>query len=160
MSKTSNPIRGLFADNGGASLIELALVAPVLVVLFAGMVDISRVVAARLDLEQAAQRTTDLALAKRPTSDDGTYLKNEAASAAGVPATDATVEIFLECNGAKQAAFSGDCPAGQTRARFASVSIDRTVPMMFDWGAMSRMAGSNILPSSITVTGDSVVRFQ
>ena len=111
-------------------------------------------------MEQAAQRVTDFALAKRPDSADGTYLVNEAVSAANVPASNVTVDIYLECNGVRQTDFTVQCAAGEPQARFASVTIDKAVNTIFDWGALSEMVGSNILPSVVTVQGDSVVRFQ
>lgn len=153
-------VAGLRKDSRGVAALELALVSPVLFLLLLGSVDIFQIVAARLDLEQAAQRTTDFSLAVRPRSSDGTYLRNEAATAAGVPTANVTVDIFLECEGVRQTSFSTECPSGQTRARFVSVSIVRHVQPMFDWAGLAGFFGSQILPDTVTVAGDSIVRFQ
>jgi len=151
----------LLHDSKGTSMIELAIVFPVLLALMLGMVDISRFVAARLDAEQAAQRATDYALSLRPENDNGTYIRDEAATAAGVPTSDVTVEIYLECNTVRQASFNDLCTAGQDRGRFVDVSIDRDLDLIFDWGSIARLFGvNNVMGSSITVTGDSLVRFQ
>ncbi|MEB3414547.1 TadE/TadG family type IV pilus assembly protein [Alteriqipengyuania sp. WL0013] len=155
-------LRRLRRDEAGVGLLELALVAPILMLLCLGMVDVSRLVSAKIDLEQAAQRTTDFALSRRPTSNNGSYLVTEAAAAAGVPAKDVTVELFLECNGVKQTDFNTACPAGQAQARFASIAITRAVKTQFNWKAFanfgaSRQEGST---TSVSVVGDSVVRFQ
>lgn len=149
-------IRRLIADVQGVGVMELALITPVLMLLFLGMVDLSMMATAKIDLEQAAQRTTDFALAKRPTRNDGSYLATEAASAAGVPKEQVTVELFLECNGIRQASFDTPCPTGQVQARFASVEIRRNVERLFDWGAFSNAT----LASPVSIAGDSVVRFQ
>ena len=73
-------IRKLARDCSGVGFIELALTAPLLALLFLGMIDLSSVVSTRIDLEQAAQRTTDYALAKRPPNGNTSYLVNEAAT--------------------------------------------------------------------------------
>lgn len=150
----------LRGDIRGTGIMELGLALPILMLLLVGAADISRLVATRIDLEQAAQRTTDFALAKRPNGTSGTYLRTEAAAAAGVPADNVTVDIFLECDGVRQDDFNTICASGESRARFVSISIADNVETMFDWGALSGVIGSDLLPSTVTVTGDSLVRFQ
>ena len=150
----------LMRDCAGTGVMELGLAMPMLLMLLLGTVDASRMIAAKIDMEQAAQRTTDYALARRPDSSNGTYLQTEAASAAGVPTSDVTVDIYLECDGVRQTDFSIACTAGQSQARYASVTIDKTVDTVFDWSSLSSVVGSNLLPSAVTVQGDSVVRFQ
>ncbi|MCT2398234.1 TadE/TadG family type IV pilus assembly protein [Novosphingobium mangrovi (ex Huang et al. 2023)] len=147
-------------DRKGAAVMELGLVLPVLLFMIAGMIDVSRFVCATIDVEQAAQRTTAFALAKRPTSSNATYLATEAASAAGVSTQDVTAEIFLECDGVRQSKFNTPCAAGETSARFVSIAIQRDVPLQFDWAAMGSMFGMQSIGSSITVHGDSLVRIQ
>ena len=153
-------LSSLMRDSAGTGVMELGLAMPILLMLLLGTIDASRMIAAKIDMEQAAQRTTDFALAKRPNSSNGTYLQAEAASAAGVPTSDVTVDIFLECDGVRQTDFSVACTTGQSQARYASVTIDKPVATVFDWGALSSVVGSRLLPSVVTVQGDSVVRFQ
>jgi len=150
----------LWRDNAGTGAMELALALPMLIMLIVGMVDVSRLVAARIDAEQAAQRATDLALAIRPNGSDGAYLKTEAAEAEGIKLGDVTVDIFLECDGVRQGNFNATCTPGEDRARFANVEIARDVEFVFDWSSMNALLGRNIMGSSITVRGDSLVRFQ
>lgn len=157
--KALRQLRSILANDEGVALIELALILPILLLLIMGTIDLSRLVAAGLDLEQAAQRTTDFALAKRPRNSDGTYLKNEAVAASGVAPADVTVDIFLECNGVRQSTFSAICPSGQSRARFVSVAIVSEVEPTFDWAGFSSFLGFQ-LPATVTIRGDSIVRFQ
>jgi Flp pilus assembly pilin Flp len=147
-------------DERGASAIELGVSLPILMMLTVGAVDVSNLISARLDLEQAAQRTTDLALASRPRTSNGAYLVTEAAAASGQPAANVTVDIFLECEGVRQPVFSAPCEEGEARARFASVSIRRDYQPMFDYKALGALFGRRIMKSTITIEGDSVVRFQ
>ena len=49
----------LWRDERGNSFLETALAAPLLASLFVGMVDVSRAVSAKIDLEQAAQRAVE-----------------------------------------------------------------------------------------------------
>jgi Flp pilus assembly protein TadG len=159
-SRSYRLFRSIMADSSGVGLIELAFILPILLLLILGTIDLSRFVAARLDLEQAAQRTTDYALALRPTNANGTYLKNEAVAASGVPAANVTVDIFLECDGVRQSSFNNTCASGETRARYVSVSIVEQVQPIFDWASLSNFLGFSGFSSEITVTGDSLVRFQ
>lgn len=148
---------GIRSDTAGVAVTELALVLPVLLLLLLGMIDVSRMFAARLTLEQAAQRTTDLALARPPSSSD-TYLRDEAMAVADVPAENVTIELILECNGVPQADYSGSCPQGSFAGRYASVSIVKQAEPIFDWTSLSQVLGLQLFPTE--VLGDSLVRLQ
>lgn len=150
----------LARDERGLSAVELGISLPILVMLTVGAVDVSNLVSARLDLEQAAQRTTDLALASHPRSSNGAYLVADAAGASGQPTSNIVVEIFLECDGERQESFATACDPGEERARFASVSISADYQPTFDYRALARLFGRQMMDSSIRITGDSVVRFQ
>ena len=147
-------------DERGVSAVELGVSLPILVMLTVGAVDVSNLVSARLDLEQAAQRTTDLALASHPKSSDGAYLLAEAAAASGQPTRNIAVEIFLECDGEREASYAATCDDTEERARFASVTISTDYEPIFNYRALGPLFGRHMIDSSIRITGDSVVRFQ
>jgi hypothetical protein len=153
-------MKALIRDERGVSAVELGISLPILLMLTVGAVDVSNLISARLDLEQAAQRTTDLALAARPRSSNGAYLVAEAAAASGQPAGNITVDIFLECDGVRQLSFAEACDDGELHARFASVAISRDYQPLFDYRALAHLFGRRMMDSSIRITGDSVVRFQ
>ena len=153
-------LKRLSRDIRGTGAMELALCLPMLLVLLVGMIDVSRLVAARIDAEQAAQRATDYALAVRPRSANGAYIRNQATSDGTTLAEDVSVDIFLECDGERQADFRRMCDAGEDTARFVSVEIDRDVDFVFDWSRFTALFGSTVLGDGITVQGDSLVRFQ
>ncbi len=149
---------GLGRDVRGLATIELAFVAPMLLLLMLGTIDVSQIVAAQLDLEQAAQRTTDFALSVPPPSQDGSALRQEAMAAAGVPLENVTVELYLECDGVRQANFLAPCQS-QIKARFVRIVIVDQVETIFDWGALSAIFGERVLPALNQVSGDSLVRY-
>lgn len=149
---------GLGRDRRGVATIELAFIAPMLLLLMLGTIDFSQIFAARLDLEQAAQRTTDLALSVPPPSQDGSVLRREAMAAAGVPAENVTVELYLECDGVRQAEFLAPC-SSQIKARFVRIVIVDQVETIFDWGALSAIFGERVFPALNQVSGDSIVRY-
>lgn len=53
------PIRTLWRDRGGAAVIEMALVAPILALTVVGIVDMSNAFSRKLALEQGAQRAIE-----------------------------------------------------------------------------------------------------
>lgn len=149
----------LGSHSGGASATELALVLPVLLMLITGAVDVARAFSVKLDLEQAAHRTADLGLARKPKNSDAFYLKQEAAAIAGTGAV-IDIAITLECDGIEQTSLSGSCDTGQSAARLIRVSIVRDHGFFFDYGALTALFGFRLLPPSVALRGDSVVRFQ
>ena len=153
--------RHLRTDRAGFGAMELGLALPFLVLLSLGMVDASRLIGTKIDFEQAAQRTTDFALARRDVlASNGAALKAEAAEAAGVSQEDVTVQIFLECDGTKQSDFTSVCPSGQVPARFVNINITSDVDTEFDWSGFARVLGINAFDQAVSVSGDSLVRFQ
>ena len=160
----TNPFRRLARNEDGVGFVEMAMLTPVLALMFLGMVDISKIVTANIDLEQAAQRTTDYALARRPTDGSTGYLVAQAVAASGRPADDVTVELTLECGGVERSSFTDICNAGETTHRYAFVAIEQEVVTGFNWRAMAAIFGGGDAGSGayrpVTVTGDSLVRLQ
>lgn len=124
-------IRSLARDERGASIIEMAMVMPVLATLLVGMVDISRAYSSRLQLEQAAQRSIEKVMQYQASSSTYATLYSEAAAAAGVPVSDVTVDYWLECNGARAANYESSCTPGQAYARYVTVEIEKNFTPMF-----------------------------
>ena len=148
--------RKLALDERGASIIEMAMVMPVLASLFVGMVDISRAYSARLQLEQAAQRSIEKVMQYQSSSSTYATLYSEAAIAAGVPVSAVEVDYWLECNGTRAPDYDGSCTPGQTYARYVTVSIDKSFTPMF---------GTRFFPGAnddgtYTLTGEAGLRTQ
>ncbi len=155
-----NLAKSMREDRAGFGAMELGLALPILVLLSLGMVDASKLISTKIDFEQAAQRTTDFALAKRPTNSDASYLVTEAAAAAGIDAQHVSATLFLECNGVLQQDFNAGCAPTETPARFVEVTISQPVATEFDWTGIASVLGVKAFDSQVVVTGDSLVRFQ
>ena len=134
-----NCFKRLSRDEGGTSIIELALVAPILATLLIGMVDLSRAYSRKLMLEQAAQRAIEKIQQYQSTTSTYGTLQTEAAAAAGVPTSDVAIDFWLECNGTRAADYNSVCSSGQTYGRWVQVDITGTFSPMF----RVRWLGSN-----------------
>lgn len=132
-------IRTLFRSESGNSFVEMALLAPVLTSLLVGMVDLSRAYSAKLQLEQAAQRTIELVMQQAAAANDYTSaLKVEGAAAAGVAQTAVIPDNWLECSAdgvtwvRDPEGFNDSCDSSQPYyARYVTVEIRKTYKPLF-----------------------------
>lgn len=153
----------LIRDERGTSVIELALLAPLLASLIVGMSDLSQAYSAKLQLEQSAQRSIEKAMNGKKETALFATLQAEAMAAAGVPAGNVTVRYWLECNGVSQnsspstmaADYEKKCPDGQTIARYVNVRIQKAYSPMFK----VKWAGSNA-DGTFTLVGEAGIRVQ
>jgi Flp pilus assembly protein TadG len=153
-------------DERGTSLIEMAMLAPLLATLTIGMVDISRGYSEKLFLEQAAQRAVERAMQGMQgdeSMDIFEGLQAEAAATADVEPQDVTVRYWLECNGVDQNASPGTmaadyekvCPDGEYYSRYLSVRIERTFTPLF----ATKWLGSND-DGTFNIAGEAGIRVQ
>lgn len=146
----AHPLTRLLArlsrDQRGVSAVELALFIPVLTLMTAGIVDLSKGISARFALTQAVNGTLEMA-ANRPivtrTDDDGNditfdFLRQEAATAANVPIGNVTLQAWLECDGVEADDYSDTCGEDEVIARYLQLRIDTEYEPMFDFGALGR----------------------
>ena len=143
-------------DDRGASIIELALVAPVLASLLVGMVDMSRAYSYKLKLEQSAQRAIEKVQQYQAESSTYSTLQSEAANAAGVPSSSVTIDYWLECDGTRQSDYNTSCTGTQTYGRWVTVSVQGTFTPMFRSKYYPR-ANSD---GTFTITGKAGMRTQ
>ena len=144
-------------DRRGSVAMELAIMAPVLcAMLFTGW-DIGQGFAMKLDLEQAAGRTAELATAPGTVAATYANLTQEVIQAYGKPYHSAVVENWLECGGTKQGSFSTVCPEGTQIVRYVSVRIDAEFVPYFNYGGLLSGSGPN---GGFITRGDAVVRIQ
>jgi Flp pilus assembly protein TadG len=140
----------LTGEERGTSMIEMAMVAPFLGVLTLGIADYSRGFAQRLALESAAHRTLERA-GVGSTQTDYSFLKQEAANAAGVPLTDVTLDNWLECGGTRMTNYDDPCTDGAQQARYIYVKIEKNFTLSI------RLPGQ---PQTMRLYGDAAVRVQ
>lgn len=137
----------------------MALIAPLLAgLLFVGM-DLGLAFWQKQQLEQAAQRGIELALAPGTTSSTGDYshLATEVRAAYGKPVQSLTVDNWLECNGVRQANWNSFCPAGQVFARFVAVRVRAEYVPQYSFGGILKGSSPN---GGYVLTGDASVRLQ
>ena len=121
----------LARDERGASIVELALVVPVMASLLVGMVDLSRAYSQKLKLEQSAQRAIEKIQQYQTTTSTYSTLQAEAAAAAGVPATNVAIDYWLECDGNRAANYESVCSTGQTYGRWVQIDVTGTFTPLF-----------------------------
>lgn len=153
----------LARDERGTSIIELALILPLLATLVVGMVDISNGYSAKLQLEQAAQRSIEKAVNGEKETAFFQTLRSEAMAAAGVNLDAVTVQYWLECNGVSQntspgtmdADYGKKCADNVPYSRYVNVRIQKNYAPMFK----AMMLGSNA-DGTFTLVGEAGVRVQ
>lgn len=144
--------RNFRADEGGAAIIELALIAPILALMTIGVVDMSNAYSRKLALEQGAQRAVEKIM--QTTQDDtventltteavcqvnGTAA-NGTCNTSPITASDVTVTFRLECTSGgtitSQTTTSPTtfdtftCTGGAKEARYIQVQVnDKYTPM-------------------------------
>lgn len=146
-------LRRLAHEQRAVGAIELALVAPVIVLLLLGATDVAMGYSAKLKLQQAAARATEMATARTPNSLTKEKLKTEAAAAAAAvsPGASSEVDLWLECNGGPRLAFTGGCSTGQEIARYASVVISGRYQPIFGFPFFSKTGVAISARSSVRV---------
>ena len=148
-------LAALSGDNRGTSLIETALIAPLLVLMATGAIDAGFGYAKKFKVQQSAARTAELAGTMGLVSTLQTTMQSEAASAAGVVSANVTVDIWLECAGVRQSDVNGTC-SGSAPARYASVVITDSYTPLF----AAFFSGTGTNNTSIPLRGYASVRVQ
>lgn len=124
-------------DERGASLIEMALVAPVFATFLVGMVDLGRAYSFRLGLEQVVHRSIEKVMQYQENTSTYSTIQNETVAAANdagysdVGTSDVTIDYWLECDGARQGDYDTSCSSGQVYARFVTVSVQSDFTPLF-----------------------------
>ena len=151
-------IQHLRTCRSGAAGAEMALIAPALGALLFVAMDLGLAFWQKHQLEQAAQRGIELALAPGTIGTGNfTHLDPEVRAAYGKPVQSLTVDNWLECNGVRQANWNSFCPAGQTFARYVSVRVQAEYVPSYSFGGVMSGSGAN---GGFLLTGDASVRLQ
>jgi Flp pilus assembly protein TadG len=145
----------LIRNERGATIIELAIAAPILATFLIGMVDLGRGFSTKLQLEQASQTAIEKVMNGQADTTVAAALQVEASTLAGVPLSQVTVDYWLECDGARQTNYASACPVGQASRRYMTVAISKIFTPMFS----TRFAGA-AADGTYTVTGKTGVRIQ
>jgi Flp pilus assembly protein TadG len=126
-------LRRLRRDRRGVSVIEFGFAAPLLMLFILGIIDGARAISAKLTIDQAAYRALEK-VTVGTVQTDYTFAQTEAATAAGVPASQVTVTTWLECDGTRQANFTDSCTGTQQITRYVQIAITKTFVPSFGYG--------------------------
>lgn len=147
----------LIHDQRGASVIETALVVPLLAILVMGVSDVAMGFSQKIKVQQAAARAIEMATAGGLSTAALTAMQADAASAAGVTTADVTLDTWLECNGVREPSSTTVCADATAQiGRYVSVSINGKYRPLFAFLAPQRRNADG----DIVVTGYSAVRVQ
>lgn len=149
-------LRRLARDDRGTSIVELALIGPILAAIVIGMVDLGKGFSEKQVIEQVAQRTIEKAMQGVQADAQTTIfqtLKAEAATEAGVPAANVTVRYWLECAGANQntstatmdADYTRVCSPGVQYSRFLEVRIEKAYTPTFNMPWLNANAQGKVI---------------
>ena len=137
-------------DDGNAA-VEFALLAPVLILLVAGLVDFGRAYFTRMQLENAARAGAQYGLLHG--SDDLATIEDVVHQASEVPTADLTVSASTFCacpDGTTSNCATGDC-GGFKPGTYVTISAQTAFVPVFPFANSSRPA---------TITGTALVRTQ
>lgn len=144
---TRRPWASLCADDRGAAVIEMAMVAPVLALCVIGIVDISNAFSKQLSLEQGAQRavekimnTTENATVEQTLADEVKCQVNGSTTSGGVTTCNTSATQAVTVN------WRLDCTVGTT-----TTSQTTTTSATYD-GWLAACAGKKVGYVSVTVT--------
>jgi Flp pilus assembly protein TadG len=136
LNRFNSRIRHLSADERGTSILEFAIIAPVLGMLVVGIGDLGRGFSERHALQQAANRTIERAHLGT-AQQNYTFLTTEAVAAAGAGST-AVLDDWIECDGARNEDFNATCPVSTDPAapipqvaRYIRLTINKTFTPTF-----------------------------
>ena len=163
---TSPPIRkSLARDERGTSIVELALFTPVLGTLILGAVDLAQGLSARHDLQQAADRSMELAMSRVATADPETgvvsyqFLREAAAEAADVPLANVTLTQWRECDGNVQSTYEDVCAPSQEVARYVRIRVASLYTPSFRYGPIA-MSSAARPDGKVPIGAEAAVRVQ
>jgi Flp pilus assembly protein TadG len=145
-----NLLKRIPRDQRGAAIIELALVAPMLMIGVIGIVDMANAFSRKLALEQGAQRAIEKIMQTTQDSTIDSTVQAEAVcqvngtnddgscKTAPLTASDVTVSYRLECTSSSgtvttytDADAATDCPSGSKQAQYVQVAIESKYTPMF-----------------------------
>ena len=134
----------------GSALLELAVLTPLLALILAGTMELSRVFYTATAVASAARAGAQYALKSSSTTTDFTGIQNAATSdASGISGITATASQFCECSdGSSTTCGTGGCGGSMTERTYVKVVTSATFNTLGNWG----------IPNSIAVRNQASVR--
>lgn len=136
-------LASLARDRGGASAVEFALIAPVLLLMLMGLIDGSQYIVQSMQVRAAAQAGADFAqrhgfnpAAITAAVQGATSLPTSGANALAV-STPVQATQCLDSTGKLAAATGPTCPAGGPAGTFVAVNVQKPFTPLMAWPGLS-----------------------
>lgn len=149
----------LLRDTAGASAIEFALIAPLLLSFLMGIFDLTRGLTRKFQIEQASYRALELVSVGSLQSDYTVFVKNEAMEASGEPDANVQVGNWLQCENDAPIPMTDSCTGSQEVARYVQVTIFSDYKPYFTYGPLGEALGVDGT-GTVRLTARSTVRVQ
>lgn len=125
--KLRTTISALRHDATGTTVIETAIMAPVLLVMALGTFDVSQMVAHQHHLQAGASDVESIILAVASgTATDAQSIKSAVVNSLGIGASKVTIALVYRCNFQSTLQTSSSCGEGQTKATYVRATITDT----------------------------------
>ena len=133
----------------GLAAVEMALIAPLLIVLVLGVADSTMGFNRKMELNHAAQSGIEeyTAAGTNWAALSSSNVQTLVAGYAGVAASDVTITKWLECNNVKAATGVSACTSTQTTSQYVKITVNATYDPAFGF-----------IASAIVMTGSAFVR--
>jgi Flp pilus assembly protein TadG len=136
MMRLQRFLASLRRDQGGAMMIETAIVAPVLILMSMGAFQISQVIARQSELQGAMAEASAIAVTSPPdTADERTVLKNIVVASTNLDAADVTVSEKYRCGADTSYVDSSAECVGSEVSTYVLIELDDIyTPVWTQWG--------------------------
>jgi len=116
----------------GSSIVELAMVAPVMLILIVGSLDMGSMFVRKMEIANAAKAGVQYALVRKPVQGDVSHITAAVKDSLGpsmTPSTSVNVELYCLCHGVKQIC-TDPCTDAKTSA-FVNVTVSENFTTPF-----------------------------
>ena len=129
-------LAALARDQRGTTLIETAIVAPVLVLMSLGAFQVSQMVARQTELQSAMAEAAAITMASPPlTADQRTTLKNVIVASTGLDASKVTLTEKWRCGSSPDYVDANTTCLGVKTSSYVLIQMDDTyTPAWTQWG--------------------------
>jgi Flp pilus assembly protein TadG len=136
MTMSSTFLCRLARDQRGSTLIETAIVTPVLLVMALGTFDVSQMVAQQHRLQNGAADAESIVLAVASgTATNTTAVRTALANSLNLPESKVAVSLAYRCNAQTTLSVTNDCGVGQRVSTYVRVQFtDTYTPKWTDFG--------------------------
>lgn len=143
--------RALARQDGGNATIELALVAPVLLTMALGVIDLAMGFSHKMQMQHYAQVGADYVVATLETNPQASDVKDEVANASGLDKGKISISEWVECDGVKNPNETQCAKIDALQYNFMQIDVSDTYQPMLDIPGLADYVGNTRNVGSVTV---------